>query len=139
MGLAAKSEGPHAPWRNLWLLILVGGSAVLIGRWISGMRYVGQVRARVRAEESRPSQRREGRRGTPMIPWRRLARRRWPRAGWIAGRGRYASVSFCRPAVTVMLYPTLEGAANEKVELDILGCGGRCIGWRAHRVVDLGQ
>ena len=139
MGLAAKSERPHAPWRNLWLLILVGGCAVFIGRWISGMRWVGQVRAGGRAEESRPSQRREGRRGMHMIPWRRLARRRWPRAGWIAGRGRYASVSFCGPAVTAMLYPTIEGALDEKAEIDSLGCGARCAGRRAHRVVDLGR
>ena len=128
MSLAAKSERPHAAWRNLWLLVLVGGCAALIGGWISGLRWVDQVRARVRAEESRPSPRREGRRRMRRFPWRRLARRRWPRAEWIAGRGRYASVSFCGPAVTVILYPTLEGALNEKAEIDILGCGGRCIG-----------
>jgi len=139
MGVAAKSERPYALWRKLWLLVLVGGCAALIGGWISGLRPVGQVRARVRPEESRPSPRREGRRRMRMFPWRRVARRRWPRAEWIAGRGRYASVSFCGPAVTVILYPTLEGALNEKAEIDILGCGGRCMGRRAHRVVDLGR
>jgi len=123
MGLAAKSERPYALWRKLWLLVLVGGCAALIGGWISGLRWVDQVRARVRAEESRPSPRREGRRRMRRFPWRR----------------RYASVSFCGPAVTVILYPTLEGALNEKAEIDILGCGGRCIGRRAHRVVDLGR
>ena len=139
MGVAAKSERPYAPWRNLLLLVLVGGCAVLIGGWISGLRWVGQERARVLANESRPSPPREGGRRMRMIRWRRLARRRWPRAEWIAGRGRYASVSFCGPAVTVILYPTLEGALNEKAEIDILGCGGRCTGRRAHRVVDLGR
>jgi hypothetical protein len=139
MGVAAKSERPYAPWRNLLLLVLVGGCAVLIGGWISGLRWVGQERARVLANESRPSPPREGRRRMRMIRWRRLARRRWPRAEWIAGRGRYASVSFCGPAVTVILYPTLKGALEEKAEIDILGCGGRCTGRRAHRVVDLGR
>jgi len=64
MGLAAKSDRPHAAWRNLWLLVLVGGCAVLIGGWISGLPWVDQVRARVRAEESRPSPRRRGLNGS---------------------------------------------------------------------------
>ena len=140
MGLAAKPERPYASWRNPWLLVLVGGWVVFMAVWIFGLRWVGrQVRARAWAAESPPSQRREGREGMRTMTWRRLARRRWPRAEWIEGRGRYALVSFCGPAATVILHPTLEGAEEEKVEIDSLGCCGRCVGRRAHRVVDLGR
>lgn len=69
------------------------------------------------------------------------ARRRWPRAGWIVGHGRYASVATCphgphpEPITTVMLFESFDEAAHAKREIDWGGCGGRCRG--NHRVVDL--
>lgn len=61
--------------------------------------------------------------------------------GWLAGSGRYASVSTCPhnwpPAtfVTVQLYPKREDAEKAKRTIDRTACGGHCC--RRHFVLDL--
>jgi hypothetical protein len=69
--------------------------------------------------------------------WRTLAECRWPKAIWVYGNGRWASVSDCRPAVTVELHPTRESAEQAKRIIDTTACGGRCS--RQHLIVDLGE
>ncbi len=81
--------------------------------------------------------------GRRHVSWHTLARCRWRRAVWVAGEGRYASVSLCGHSVgrgrmvytTVELHPTRESAERAKAIIDRLGCGGRCC--RDHFVTDL--
>lgn len=62
------------------------------------------------------------------------ARKRWPRAEWIQGEGRWASVARCR-VLTVMLHSEMGKATEAKAFIDRLGCGGACTG--DHSIVDL--
>jgi hypothetical protein len=62
-------------------------------------------------------------------------RKRYKRAVWIVGEGRYATVATCNGSVTVMLHETREKAQRAKQEIDSCGCGGGCV--NAHRIVDL--
>lgn len=64
----------------------------------------------------------------------RLAHKRWPRAEWIAGDDRYASVAYCR-VTTVQTYQWITQAENAKRIIDSSGCGGRCV--RRHKIIDL--
>jgi hypothetical protein len=70
--------------------------------------------------------------------WRARAQCRWPRAEWIVGNNRFASVSYCPRGTTVMLYADRVGAEKAKRVIDRLGCGGQCFGWPGHKVIDLG-
>ncbi len=49
----------------------------------------------------------------------------WPKAHWITGSGRWASVSRCR-GVTVMLWPAEAEARRALEAIAAFGCGGRC-------------
>jgi hypothetical protein len=64
-----------------------------------------------------------------------MAECRWPRAVWVEGEGRFASVSACPPGVTVMLFGARADAERAKRQIDATACGGQC--WKWHRVVDL--
>ena len=63
------------------------------------------------------------------------ARKRWPKAIWIEGRGKWASVSSCPPGTTVVLFPTKAEAEAAKRVIDCSDCGGGCM--RMHSVVCL--
>jgi hypothetical protein len=63
------------------------------------------------------------------------ARAAWPRAEWIIGSGRYASVAHC-DTTTVMLFATPAEADRAKDFIDRLGCGHACS--VDHETVDLG-
>jgi hypothetical protein len=65
----------------------------------------------------------------------KAARKRYKRAIWIQGDGRYATVSSCGGSVTVMLHATQEKAQQAKQGIDSWGCGGSCS--NRHTIVDL--
>jgi hypothetical protein len=69
-----------------------------------------------------------------MKDYAKLARSKWPKAEWIQGSGRFASVAYCK-VTTVILYPTREAAEEAKAIIDATGCSGSCHG--AHEVIDL--
>jgi hypothetical protein len=71
-----------------------------------------------------------------MKPGVKEARKRWPKAIWIIGRGEYASVSHCHPGATVMLFETRMEAEIAKTTIDDTSCGGSCR--RNHEIVYLG-
>lgn len=73
----------------------------------------------------------------PVLPrlYKRRARARWPKAEWIVGTGRYASVAHCR-VLTVKLHEAREDAVASVDFIDRYGCGGHCS--IAHELVDLG-
>src|SRR5260370_33721145 len=56
------------------------------------------------------------------------ARMTWPKALWIEGSGRYASVSFCAPGPTVVLCRSYAAAKALKRQIDDTGCGGQGAG-----------
>ena len=60
----------------------------------------------------------------------------WRRALWIQGEGRFASVTYCG-GTTVVLSPTLADARVWKQQADHFGCGGRCRGKAAHKIVEV--
>ena len=62
------------------------------------------------------------------------ARKRWRKAEWINGEGRYAVLAWCR-VLTVTLWPTVEKAEAAKREIDDTACGGMCE--MRHEIVDL--
>jgi hypothetical protein len=60
--------------------------------------------------------------------WKWHAWRRWPRAAWIDGHGRYALLCACRE-LTITLWPTREDAMRQPQMRgsDSIGwCGGAC-------------
>jgi hypothetical protein len=69
-------------------------------------------------------------------PYKRAAKARWPRAGWIHGEGRWATVAPCRDYLTVELHATRAAAEVSMLRLR-QGCGGFCTP-DAHSLVDLG-
>jgi len=60
-------------------------------------------------------------------PYLAEARALWPRADWIRGSGRWASVAHC-PPLTVALHTTAAEALSAKRRIDRTGCGGLCTG-----------
>lgn len=60
----------------------------------------------------------------------------WPKAFWIVGEGRHASISECGDEATVLLCETLSDAMEQKAFIDRIGCGHKCRRQR-HRIVDL--
>ncbi|MGI8518633.1 MAG: hypothetical protein ACR2ME_09915 [Acidimicrobiia bacterium] len=58
-------------------------------------------------------------------PYLAEARALLPRADWIRGAGRWASVAHC-PPLTVILHTTAAEALTAKRRLDRTGCGGLC-------------
>ena len=66
---------------------------------------------------------------------RTIAAKRWPKAIWIEGRGKWASLSACQPGVTVALFSRKADAEAAKHIIDDCGCGGGCM--RAHWIVNL--
>jgi len=70
----------------------------------------------------------------PAASWHSLAQRRWPRAEWIEGDGRWASVAHCRD-LTVILHATAANAHAAVARIDRTACGGACS--RHHEVVEL--
>lgn len=62
------------------------------------------------------------------------ARRKWRRAEWIEGEGRFALLAHCR-VLTVTLWGTAEAARKAMRELDEGACGGKCN--MNHEVVDI--
>jgi hypothetical protein len=50
------------------------------------------------------------------MDYSRQAKRRWPRASWLEGTGRYASVSRCQGVITAKLFGTLAEAEEAKAE-----------------------
>src|SRR5262245_57249410 len=69
--------------------------------------------------------------------WRPFARHLSPRAVWIAGNGRFASLSNCRPAATVALHANRAKAQEAVTLIDKIACGSRCTG--RHEVIDLAE
>jgi hypothetical protein len=67
--------------------------------------------------------------------YRKAAKKRYKRAIWIDGDGRYATVAACNGPVTVMLHETREKAERAKRRIDSLGCSGSCS--NAHTILDL--
>jgi hypothetical protein len=70
-----------------------------------------------------------------MSDYHKKAKRRWRKAEWITGEGRYALLAHCR-ALTITLWPTIEEAEVCKTRIDETACGGLC--WRNHEIIDLG-
>lgn len=66
--------------------------------------------------------------------YRTRAQCEWPYAVWIVGRGRFATLAWCR-VLSVMLHDTLEDAQQAQDTINRYGCGGMCT--RDHRIVDL--
>ncbi len=58
------------------------------------------------------------------------ARKLWPKAEWIEGNGRYATVASCG-VLTVMLHRTRAKARQALAWIDELCCGGQCRGIHA--------
>jgi len=67
---------------------------------------------------------------------RALAKCMWPRAVWVAGEGRYATLAHC-DVLTVQLHQTREAAESALGMIDRTGCGGGC--HRHHELIRLGQ
>lgn len=68
--------------------------------------------------------------------YKTLAKRRWgKKAVWVTGNGPYALLAPCG-VLTVTLWSTLEGAEEAKQQIDLTGCGGRCLRF-GHRIVNL--
>jgi hypothetical protein len=55
-----------------------------------------------------------------------------PKAAWVAGRGEYALIAWCR-VPTVTLWDDLADAEHQKAVIDQTGCGGLCS--RRHEIV----
>ena len=60
----------------------------------------------------------------------------WRRAEWVARKGPYATLAWCR-VLTVELHATLDEALAAKRVIDASGCGGRCRGRPSHEVIRL--
>jgi hypothetical protein len=58
----------------------------------------------------------------------------WPRAEWVHGEGKFATVSYCH-VTTVTLHPSAARALAALEFIDRLGCGGFCE--KRHAVVVL--
>ncbi len=63
-----------------------------------------------------------------------LAKCIWPRAAWILGDGKFATVAYCR-VTTVALHADLNSAQSAMSLIDSTGCGGMCS--RRHKMVQL--
>jgi hypothetical protein len=61
-------------------------------------------------------------------------RRRGTEPLWVAGQGRFATVSRCRGLVTVVYHETLEAAQFTDAWLAKVGCGHGC--HRDHELVE---
>ena len=68
--------------------------------------------------------------------FRAVARKRWPRALWVAGNGQFGLVSTCPPGCSVELFERKADAEAVKKTIDDTGCGGCCRS--QHSIVDLG-
>ena len=68
------------------------------------------------------------------MTYRSKARKRWPKAYWILGEGRYALLAHCK-VLTITLHDDIEKANASKEMIDKYACGGRCV--RKHEIVDL--
>ena len=71
-----------------------------------------------------------------MSRYTTAARRRWPRAAWITGDGRHASIAYCG-TTTVMLFTSRTEADEAKASIDRFACGHDCR--RQHEIIDLGE
>jgi len=69
-------------------------------------------------------------------PYNAKAKKRWRRAEWVTGEGRYATVSDCQDIQTVMLHETMDEAVKVKEQIDSTGCGSKCDS-RRHKIVDM--
>lgn len=72
-----------------------------------------------------------------LSKWRLIARRRWPSREWIAGDGRWATVSLCRGRATVELHSSRYFAHASLTGMLNHGCGSRCRGYAFHYLADL--
>jgi hypothetical protein len=77
------------------------------------------------------ARRRPSARPAPPRTWNALAWRRWPGALWIQGTPpsegpAWALLSRCGGGLTVTLWADRGAAETTRVDLDRLGCGGRC-------------
>ena len=68
--------------------------------------------------------------------YRTVARRQWPNAAWILGKGPYALTATCT-VTTVSLHPTRAEAHTAKARLDRTGCGHAC--QRNHHITNLAE
>lgn len=66
--------------------------------------------------------------------WTPTAKRRWPKANWISGRGPHACLAHCGE-LTIELCNSPAEAADAKAMIDATGCGHRCCG--RHEIIDL--
>jgi len=69
------------------------------------------------------------------MTYRSKALKRWPKAEWIHGEGKYALLAPCR-VLTVSLWPTMKEAKESKKSIDETGCGGECHASH-HEIVDM--
>ena len=74
-------------------------------------------------------------------PWRKIAKRKWPKAEWIYGDGKYATVATCG-CTSVTLHETKEKAEKAKKYIDDCGCGHACNSHQErpspkHQLIDL--
>jgi hypothetical protein len=70
-----------------------------------------------------------------MTSHRSIARLTYPKAAWLVGDGRYATLAHCGGDLRVMLHETEETARTALKFIDDLGCGGGC--HKHHELVDL--
>jgi len=64
------------------------------------------------------------------------AKKKWPKAHWIDGKGTIALVSRCNPdGETVTLYRTMPPALAQWRFITLTACGGRCKRW--HDIIDM--
>lgn len=66
--------------------------------------------------------------------YRGAARKRWKRAVWIQGQGRWAVVAYCNHT-SVSLHIDRIDAVHSMAFIDRLGCGHQC--QRVHALIDM--
>lgn len=76
----------------------------------------------------------ESSRKRPRQTYLAKAKSWWPNAEWVIGRGRWATLAYCR-VLTIQLHDTEEQAEKALNWIGRIGCGGVC--HRDHHLVDL--
>lgn len=70
-----------------------------------------------------------------QIKYNKLAAKKYRKAVWVIGNGKYALLAHCNNNLSVSLHSRISDAYKSKNQIDKSGCGGMCI--NNHEIINL--